>query len=117
MVDPDLAEQDKRRLTLLLEVDTDRRLRASPSPVEPLPGAEWTAGFVDTEADIKLAAYFIADPDGRSRAAASVTPSAAGETVETSTNGALLLVVRSAVTDESVRDRVDDLLSRFSGLE
>lgn len=117
MTDSDLAAEDRRRLAKLLEVDTDKRLRAASAGVPPLAGADWSEGFVDTRRDVQLAAYFIADPDERQQATSSALQSASGETLKVSTNGALLLVARTRRGDQKALDRVNELLTRFAGKE
>jgi hypothetical protein len=111
-----LAAEERQRLVRLLEVDSDGRLRPASAEVTPLSGAEWSAGFIDSEIAIGLAVYFIPDPVTRQRISSEIEAEP-GETVRVSTNGGLLLVARTMNNDDPTRERIDELLSRFAGRE
>ena len=109
----DVARSDRLRLDKLLKGLTERQEASLDVDAE----LEWVAGFEDPERPIEVTVAWIADPQVRDHCAAALRKKVTSDCQSrVATNGGMLFYAIGP-DDEDSEDRLDVLVSRFSGRE
>jgi hypothetical protein len=114
----DIATADRQRLDKLLKYGHDPALTVVEPEALPVDiDAEWSAGFEDSDNQVRITVVFVRDPDRREEAAAALRSLGAPDSdggVRVSTNGGMLFYGRSSGPEHT---RLRQLASRFAGRE